>query len=183
MFHFCFRTLFYILLFYTEIFSIFVDHSSSSSSSSNNNFFRRLLNYVRSPPYYVEPNTGHACSVSANIIREEADILTVDLYQRLKQSVFAAFTTAYFAIFVPCCFTPVNFKFHNFFLSRIQLCFALNTFLLRLAIFIRRLLVGGRTMFRRIFYVLDYIRGLFISIAILRFIAPIRVSFGCLGKV
>lgn len=99
----CFRVLFYILLFYTEMLAIFCDQSSSSST-----FFRRLLSYVRSPPYYVEPNTGHACSQSANTIREEVDILTIDLYQRLKQSVFAAFTTAYFAVFVPCCFTPVS---------------------------------------------------------------------------
>lgn len=57
---------------------------------------------------FIDPKTQHACSLRAANIREEADILMSDLYQRLKHTIYAAFTTAYFAIFVPCAFAPVS---------------------------------------------------------------------------
>ncbi|VDP03488.1 unnamed protein product [Soboliphyme baturini] len=93
---FFFRFFFNVLIFYNEFVALFTQSSSLA---------QKLLACVRSTSYLKNLN-GHTCSLSPSYIREEVDTLISDFYHRLKQSFFAAMTTAYYAVFIPCCFAP-----------------------------------------------------------------------------
>ncbi|XP_067120413.1 transmembrane protein 39A [Centruroides vittatus] len=47
---------------------------------------------------------NHVCSVSAEVIREEVEMLKTDFNGRLKQVLFNSLSVAYYCGFVPCCF-------------------------------------------------------------------------------
>ncbi len=96
-----FRILLYLFLFYNELLGIFNEVSPKKIG-------KKLIAYVQSPPYIVDPCLRHACSVSPTHIREEVDLLVTDLSQRCKQSFFSAFTVAYFSVYVPYSFSPVS---------------------------------------------------------------------------
>ncbi|CDW56560.1 Transmembrane protein 39A [Trichuris trichiura] len=95
-----FTCLAYVLLFYHDLTALF--------NQSGRPLASRLWNYLCENPAAESKIPIHVCSVEPNRIREEANILVIDVYNRFKQSLFAAFTTVYYAVFIPCSFAPVR---------------------------------------------------------------------------
>ncbi|KHJ47505.1 hypothetical protein D918_02365 [Trichuris suis] len=88
----------YVLLFYHDLTALF--------NQSDRPWATRLWSYLCENPAAESKMPIHVCSVEPNRIREEANILVVEVYNRFKQSLFAAFTTVYYAVFIPCGFAP-----------------------------------------------------------------------------
>ncbi|KRY72700.1 Transmembrane protein 39A, partial [Trichinella pseudospiralis] len=96
--HLIYPCVFYILLFYNEIVQTFSQYDQP--------LFARLFNCLSDSGHADYKSLVHACSVVPSQIREEVDVFISDVYNRLKQCLFAAFTTAYYAVFIPCGFAP-----------------------------------------------------------------------------
>ncbi|XP_003372491.1 putative tetratricopeptide protein [Trichinella spiralis] len=96
--HLIYPCVFYILLFYNEIVQMFSQYDQP--------LFARLFNCLSDSGHADYKSLIHACSVVPSQIREEVDVFISDVYNRLKQCLFAAFTTAYYAVFIPCGFAP-----------------------------------------------------------------------------
>lgn len=112
-----FRCLFFVFLFYHDIMMTAYDPQPQAATGAvampaapmgGTGSTLRSKFFALMGGNFIDPKTPHACSLRASNIREEANILMSDLYQRIKHTVYAAFTTAYFAIFVPCAFAPVS---------------------------------------------------------------------------
>jgi hypothetical protein len=56
---------------------------------------------------FVSVKPLHNCSMSAQAIREEVEVLKTDFNNRMKQILFSSVLNAYYAGFVPCCFAQV----------------------------------------------------------------------------
>jgi hypothetical protein len=110
-------------------------------------------------------------------IREEVDVLIGDLYLRLKHCLFAALSTAYLSILIPCVFVPVSLSKFSVddqqFGQGTQIMDASNCRYKWSTDDAHRLCLGCSTGHHRHMHLVCTLRRLFITGPLLRLIAPL----------
>uniref|UniRef100_A0A914V2U9 Transmembrane protein 39A n=1 Tax=Plectus sambesii TaxID=2011161 RepID=A0A914V2U9_9BILA len=102
----------FVFLFYNELLQK-LGHSGSSQ---------------RSVSLVDADSVAHMCTQSPLHIREEVDVLVADLFLRLKHCFFAAFSTSYLAVYIPCVFAPATLDVDKWWCGEMVLVVALTSF-------------------------------------------------------
>ncbi|CAI2322761.1 unnamed protein product [Caenorhabditis sp. 36 PRJEB53466] len=106
---FLFPVVIYVFIFWSEMINWLKKLKNSAGQWRRNEveFAEVCDRLMDSPPAQIDlESVLHMCSDNPAQIREEISVLIDDLILRVKKSVFAGVSTAFFSIMLPCIFVP-----------------------------------------------------------------------------